>query len=151
MDTRIANSKASLLFLCFRASGDSWTVLALCISCVDNAALPSISVASLELEHYPGMTERSIEAIVAECRNRWPVQDVVIVHRVGELGPEAQIVLVMVAGGHRPEVFAACEFLMDYLKTDAVFWKREAKSGGDRWVASTDGDRQRRTGWEQGR
>ena len=104
-------------------------------------------VRALTLEHYPGMTERSIADIVARCAERWPVQDVVIVHRVGTLPPEAQIVLVQVAGGHRPEVFAACEYLMDYLKTEAVFWKREEGSAGARWVASTADDHARRAGW----
>ena len=106
------------------------------------------AVGALTLEHYPGMTERSIRAIVDECAGRWPVQDVVIIHRVGRLEPEAQIVLVLVAGGHRPEAFAACEFLMDYLKTEAVFWKREAVGAGERWVESTENDRTRREGWD---
>ncbi len=104
-------------------------------------------VSALTLEHYPGMTEQSIGDIVTRCAERWPVQDVVIVHRVGTLLPEAQIVLVQVAGGHRPEVFAACEYLMDYLKTEAVFWKREQGSGGARWVTSTADDHARRAGW----
>ncbi len=107
------------------------------------------AVSALTLEHYPGMTEASIDAIVQQCAERWPVQDVVVIHRVGRLEAEAQIVLVLVAGGHRPEVFAACEYLMDYLKTDAVFWKREEAQQSARWVESTASDRERRKGWER--
>ena len=106
-------------------------------------------VRALELEHYPGMTERSIERIVAQGSERWPLLDVVVVHRIGRLSPEDQIVLVLVASGHRPAAFAACEFLMDYLKTEAVFWKREVGADDARWVESTDGDRSRRAAWDE--
>ncbi len=108
------------------------------------------AVSALTLEHYPGMTERSMEEIAETCVARWPVKDVVIIHRVGTLSATDQIVLVMVAGGHRPEAFAACEFLMDYLKTDAVFWKREEAETSSRWVASSEGDHQRRADWQEG-
>ncbi len=97
-------------------------------------------VATLTLEHYPGMTEKAIEAIVAEARARWNVIDVTVIHRVGELKPTDQIVLVVVAGGHRGEAFAACEFVMDYLKTRAPFWKKEDTPGGARWVEARESD-----------
>ena len=109
------------------------------------------SVDELFLEHYPGMTERSIEALIEKAEQRWSLLDTLVVHRVGALAPKEQIVLVQVASGHRPDAFAACEFIMDYLKTDAVFWKRESHgSGKGRWVESTDGDRKRAQAWTEG-
>lgn len=107
-------------------------------------------VQGLHLEHYPGMTERSIEAIVREAERRWPLLDVVVIHRVGSLTPREQIVFVQVAAGHRPAAFAACEFIMDYLKTAAVFWKREETAGGSRWVEASASDRSRVSGWSDG-
>ena len=98
------------------------------------------AVATLTLEHYPGMTEKAIEAIVAEARSRWSIIDVTVVHRVGELKPLDQIVLVVVAGAHRGEAFAACEFIMDYLKTRAPFWKKEQTPEGPRWVDARASD-----------
>ncbi len=98
------------------------------------------SVAEMTLEHYPGMTEKALEAIVAEARGRWDVIDVVIVHRVGTMRPTDQIVLVVVTSGHRGEAFAACEFLMDYLKTRAPFWKKESTPAGERWVDARTSD-----------
>ena len=92
------------------------------------------AVASMELEHYPGMTEKSIEAMVAEARRRFDLFGVRVIHRVGLLQPSAQIVLVAVTSVHRGESFQACEFLMDYLKTQAPFWKKEATPQGARWV-----------------
>ncbi len=83
------------------------------------------TVSTLTLEHYPGMTEKSIEAIVARARARWDIADALVVHRVGELRPLDQIVLVVVTSAHRGDAFAACEFVMDYLKTEAPFWKRQ--------------------------
>jgi molybdopterin synthase catalytic subunit len=91
-------------------------------------------VASLELEHYPGMTEAAIEAMIDAAVKRFSVRAVRVVHRVGVLAPQAQIVLVAVTAAHRGEAFQACEFLMDYLKTQAPFWKKEAGSSGSRWV-----------------
>ncbi len=91
-------------------------------------------VAQMTLEHYPGMTEKALEEIVAEARTRWDIYDVLIVHRVGTLQPTDQIVLVVVASGHRGEAFQACEFLMDYLKARAPFWKKEKTPEGARWV-----------------
>ena len=106
-------------------------------------------VRSLSLEHYPGMTEASIEKILADASNRWQLIDTTVIHRVGDLAPGDQIVLVLVAAGHRPDAFAACEFVMDYLKTDAVFWKKEHRLGGDAWVVATANDRVRRNGWQR--
>jgi molybdopterin synthase catalytic subunit len=112
------------------------------------------AVTELLLEHYPGMTEQSIAAVVAQALGRWSLLDVTVIHRVGQLGGGDQIVFVQVASGHRAEAFAACEFLMDYLKTDAVIWKREARRHGDTgageavWVESTAADAARRGGWD---
>jgi len=92
------------------------------------------AVSGMSLEHYPGMTEKSIAAIVDEARGRWEIIDALVIHRVGALRPCDQIVLVVVAAGHRGEAFAACEFIMDYLKTRAPFWKKEQTGSGGRWV-----------------
>jgi molybdopterin synthase catalytic subunit len=94
----------------------------------------------MTLEHYPGMTEKALERIVSEAKHRWDVMDVLVVHRVGELKPTDQIVLVVVTGAHRGEVFAACEFIMDYLKTRAPFWKKEETPQGARWVEARASD-----------
>src|SRR4051812_28043248 len=91
-------------------------------------------VAAMELEHYPGMTERALEEIVEQARGRWPLAGALVIHRVGPLAPREQIVLVAVASAHRGEAFAACEFIIDYLKTDAPFWKKEDTPNGARWV-----------------
>jgi len=92
------------------------------------------AVKSLELEHYPGMTEAAIEAMIDEAMRRFEIRAARVVHRIGVLAPSAQIVLVAVSAAHRGEAFQACEFLMDYLKTQAPFWKKEAGPGGSRWV-----------------
>jgi molybdopterin synthase catalytic subunit len=97
-------------------------------------------VRSLTLEHYPGMTEKALEAIVADARGRWDVYDVRVVHRVGTLAPTDPIVLVLIASAHRGDAFAACEFVMDYLKTRAPFWKKEATPQGERWVEARASD-----------
>jgi len=97
-------------------------------------------VALMTLEHYPGMTEKALAAIVAEARGRWEVIDVVVVHRVGPMRPTDQIVLVVVTSAHRGDAFAACEFLMDYLKTRAPFWKKEHTPGGERWIKTRAAD-----------
>ena len=97
-------------------------------------------VAEMTLEHYPGMTERALEKIVGEARARWDIYDALVVHRVGTLKPTDQIVLVVVAGAHRGEAFQACEFLMDYLKTRAPFWKKEKTREGGRWVDARTAD-----------
>jgi len=98
------------------------------------------SVSSMTLEHYPGMTERALERIVQDAKQRWDIIDVLVVHRVGTLRPLDQIVLVVVTGAHRGEAFAACEFVMDYLKTQAPFWKKELTPAGDRWVDARESD-----------
>ena len=92
------------------------------------------AVAEMTLEHYPGMTEKSIEDIITQARGRWQVFDALVVHRVGTLKPTDQIVLVIVTSAHRGDAFAACEFIMDYLKTRAPFWKKESTPSGARWV-----------------
>src|SRR5512147_3131406 len=98
------------------------------------------TVAGMTLEHYPGMTERSIEAIVSEAKRRWDIFDGLVIHRIGELRPSDQIVLVIVTSAHRGDAFAACEFLMDYLKTRAPFWKKEETPSGARWVEARESD-----------
>jgi molybdopterin synthase catalytic subunit len=107
------------------------------------------SVREMTLEHYPGMTERALEQIVAEAKSRWDIVDVLVVHRVGRLAPTDQIVLVVVTGAHRGEAFAACEFVMDYLKTRAPFWKKEATTEGARWLEARAADDQAAERWEQ--
>jgi molybdopterin synthase catalytic subunit len=97
-------------------------------------------VSEMTLEHYPGMTERALEDIVQQARERWNILDVLVVHRVGRLRPLDQIVLVVVSGAHRGEAFSACEFVMDYLKTQAPFWKKEQTPEGPRWVEARDSD-----------
>ncbi len=99
-------------------------------------------VAAMTLEHYPAMTEKALAAIVDEAMKRWTLLDVTVIHRVGKLLPGDPIVLVVVASAHRGEAFSACEFLMDYLKTRAPFWKKEETAEGERWVeARTSDDR----------
>ncbi|WP_284414525.1 molybdopterin synthase catalytic subunit MoaE [Acidovorax sp. SUPP3334] len=98
------------------------------------------AVASMELEHYPGMTEKSIEAMVDEALHRFELFGARVVHRVGLLQPQDQIVLVAVTSAHRGQSFQACEFLMDYLKTQAPFWKKEATPQGARWVDARESD-----------
>ena len=97
-------------------------------------------VARMTLEHYPGMTEKSIGEIIGQAKSRWQIFDALVVHRVGDLKPLDQIVLVVVTGSHRGDAFAACEFIMDYLKTRAPFWKKEATPDGARWVESRASD-----------
>lgn len=106
------------------------------------------SVQCMELEHYPGMTEKSLEEIVLEAKKRWDLQGVTIIHRVGPLKPLDQIVLVITASGHRGEAFASCEFVMDYLKTSAPFWKKEATPEGARWVDARTTDEERLKKWQ---
>lgn len=95
---------------------------------------------SMTLEHFPGMTERELERIEREARTRWSLQGVSVVHRVGELRPGERIVLVVTAAVHRRAAFEAAEFLMDYLKTRAPFWKRELRASGEHWVEARDSD-----------
>jgi molybdopterin synthase catalytic subunit len=109
------------------------------------------AVATMTLEHYPGMTEKALARIVDEAIARWRVIDVTVVHRVGELKPTDQIVLVVVSGAHRGDAFAACEFLMDYLKTRAPFWKKEQTPAGARWVEARSSDDEAAARWAAGK
>jgi len=104
------------------------------------------TVSQLTLEHYPGMTEKALAAIVSQAQSRWDIFDVIVIHRVGTLQPTEQIVLVAVSSAHRGEAFKACEFIMDYLKTEAPFWKKEVTNQGERWVEAklTDDDARER-------
>ena len=104
---------------------------------------------ALELEHYPGMTEASIAAIVRDARARWQLEAVRVIHRVGRLAPGDQIVLVGVSSAHRHEAFAACEFIMDYLKTPAPIWKKEIGTGAACWVESRDSDAHAASRWRE--
>ncbi|MCY4656192.1 MAG: molybdenum cofactor biosynthesis protein MoaE [Gammaproteobacteria bacterium] len=106
-------------------------------------------VKGLILEHYPGMTEKSIEKIVSQSYERWRLLDVLVIHRIGHLRPTDQIVLVLVASSHRPDAFAACEYVMDLLKTEAVFWKKEVQEKSTVWIESTADDHSRRDQWHK--
>ncbi|HQU79512.1 MAG TPA: molybdopterin synthase catalytic subunit MoaE [Azonexus sp.] len=106
-------------------------------------------VSEMTLEHYPGMTEKALEAIVVEAKARWDIYGVLVIHRVGKLQPCDQIVMVAVTSAHRGEAFAACEFIMDYLKTRAPFWKREVTPEGARWVDARDSDDSAATRWQK--
>jgi len=105
-------------------------------------------VAAMTLEHYPGMTERALEEICAQARSRWDVLDLLVIHRHGELVPTDQIVLVAVTSAHRGDAFAACEFVMDYLKTRAPFWKKETTPQGSRWVDARESDDRAAERWQ---
>jgi molybdopterin synthase catalytic subunit len=106
------------------------------------------AVTTMTLEHYPGMTEKSLEAIVAEARGRFDILDALVIHRVGELRPADQIVLVAVTSGHRGDAFDACRFIMDYLKTRAPFWKKERTPDGARWVDARVTDDEAAARWQ---
>ena len=105
------------------------------------------AVSTLTLEHYPGMTEKALLRIVDEAKSRWSIYDAVVIHRVGDLKPADQIVFVAVSSAHRGEAFAACEFIMDYLKTRAPFWKKERTPGGERWVEARASDDEAAARW----
>ncbi|BEV15247.1 molybdopterin synthase catalytic subunit MoaE [Herbaspirillum sp. DW155] len=107
------------------------------------------AVSEMELEHYPIMTERALEQIVEQAKARWPIFDALVIHRVGPLQPREQIVLVAVTSPHRGEAFAACEFIMDYLKTQAPFWKKEQTPQGERWVDARESDDTALAKWAQ--
>ena len=104
-------------------------------------------VAAMTLEHYPGMTERQLAAIEAEARQRWRLADLLVIHRVGRLAAGDRIVLVATAAAHREDAFDACQFLIDWLKTKAPFWKLEHGRHGDAWVAAKDGDQSAAARW----
>ena len=106
------------------------------------------AVQAMTLEHYPGMTEKALEAIVTEARGRWDIYGVRVIHRVGKLLPGDRIVFVAVASAHRGEAFAACEFIMDYLKTRAPFWKKEETAAGGHWVDARESDDHAAGRWE---
>lgn len=103
----------------------------------------------MTLEHYPGMTENSIKKIVEEARTRWQILDYAVIHRYGDLQPGDQIVLVAIASSHRADAFAACQFIMDYLKTQAPFWKKEHHADGARWVNALESDDQAAERWRK--
>ena len=103
----------------------------------------------MTLEHYPGMTETSIRKIVDEAAGRWNVMDCTVIHRYGDLEPNDQIVLVAVASAHRGDAFAACEFIMDYLKTQAPFWKKEHHAAGASWVEARTSDDEAADRWRK--
>ena len=105
------------------------------------------TVRTLTLEHYPGMTEKALAGIVDAARARWPIHDALIIHRVGQLAPTDQIVLVAVSSAHRGDAFAACEFIIDYLKTQAPFWKKELTPEGERWVEARASDDEAAARW----
>jgi molybdopterin synthase catalytic subunit len=106
------------------------------------------TVSAMTLEHYPGMTEKALHAIVEEARTRFVILDALVIHRVGDLSPADQIVLVAVTSAHRGDAFDACRFIMDYLKTRAPFWKREATPAGARWVDARVSDDEAAARWE---
>ena len=101
------------------------------------------------LEHYPGMTEKALQSIIDQAHERWPINQVRVIHRVGELKMSDQIVFVGVSSAHREASFAACEFIMDYLKVDAPFWKKELTTSSDSWVEEKGTDRPRADRWEK--
>ena len=105
------------------------------------------TITGLTLEHYPGMTEAALEEIVAEARSRFDIRDALVVHRVGALAPGDQIVLVAVTSAHRGTAFEACEFIMDWLKTRAPFWKKERLPDGERWVEARASDDEAAQRW----
>ena len=107
------------------------------------------AVSTLTLEHYPAMTEKALTTIAEAAQTRWDIMEVQVIHRVGTLQPGDQIVLVAVSSAHRGDAFQACEFVMDYLKTEASFWKKEATPEGERWVDAKASDDQMRDRWQQ--
>ena len=110
--------------------------------------LQSETLKSLTLEHYPEMTEKSLESIVIKARSLWELENITIIHRVGKLLISDQIVLVIVTSKHRQEAFDSCNFIMDYLKTDAPFWKKESSDKKEKWVDSSSNDKKQKKRWE---
>lgn len=107
------------------------------------------SVSSMTLEHYPGMTEKSLEKILAEAAERFDILSAMIIHRVGPLYPQDQIVFAGCTSRHREQAFLACQFVMDFLKTEAPFWKKEQTPEGSRWVSARDSDDTAKEKWDQ--
>lgn len=110
--------------------------------------LHSAALSGMTLEHYPGMTEQALTDIATQAKARWQLGSVRLIHRIGRLTPNQQIVFVGVASAHRAAAFAACEFIMDHLKNRAPFWKKEHTAQGDYWVAAKASDQQALTRWE---
>ena len=106
------------------------------------------SLSSMTLEHYPGMTEKSLESIVIKARDKWEMGNVTIIHRIGTLNVNDQIVLVITTGKHRQEAFDSCNFIMDYLKTDAPFWKKEVTENNEEWVEANSKDEKQKNRWK---
>jgi len=102
---------------------------------------------TLTLEHYPGMTEKALARIIDEAKSRWDIYEALVIHRIGELAPTDQIVLVAVTSAHRGEAFSACQLIMDYLKTQAPFWKKERTADGERWVEARVSDDEAAARW----
>ena len=107
------------------------------------------SVQALHLEHYPGMTERELDKIIDEAAERWDVIAATVIHRVGDLYPGDEIVFVGMASQHRGDAFAACSFVMDYLKIRATFWKKEKTDEGERWLTTRESDETAADAWEK--
>ncbi|TAK92067.1 MAG: molybdopterin synthase catalytic subunit MoaE [Burkholderiaceae bacterium] len=105
------------------------------------------SVQTLTLEHYPGMTEKVLDDLIVQAKQRWDIFDALIIHRIGTLQPQDQIVLVAVTSRHREAALTACSFIMDFLKTRAPFWKKEHTATGERWVAARQSDTQAADAW----
>ena len=110
--------------------------------------LPSKSLSSMTLEHYPGMTEKSLELIATKAREKWELQNITIIHRIGILNINDQIVLVITTSKHRQEAFDSCNFIIDYLKTDAPFWKKELSENNEGWVEERVSDKKQKKRWK---
>jgi molybdopterin synthase catalytic subunit len=108
----------------------------------------SDNIDKMTLEHYPTMSENALENIAKKAQNRWELSGITIIHRVGDLKVDEQIVLVITTSKHRKDAFNSCEFIMDYLKTDAPFWKKEYKKSGAKWVTANDKDNKAKTKWQ---
>ncbi|MCV9878200.1 molybdopterin synthase catalytic subunit MoaE [Brenneria izbisi] len=152
METRIRVGEA-----CFNV-GDEYQWLA---QCEEDGAVVTFTgkvrnhnlaadVSALTLEHYPGMTEKALAEIVAQARGRWALPRVSVIHRIGALYPGEEIVFVGVSAAHRRDAFDAAQYIMDYLKTRAPFWKREATSQGERWIDARDSDKRAAARWSGG-
>ena len=109
--------------------------------------LTSESLISLTLEHYPGMTEKSLRSIADKARKKWEIESVTIIHRVGTLGVGDQIVLVITSSKHRQAAFDSCNYIMDFLKTDAPFWKKEVSDKVEKWVCKRESDEEQKKRW----
>ena len=109
--------------------------------------LTSESLVSLTLEHYPGMTEKSLRSIAKKARKKWEIESITIIHRVGTLGIGDQIVLVITSSKHRQAAFDSCNYIMDFLKTDAPFWKKEVSDKEEKWVGKRESDEEQKKRW----